>query len=195
MPLRRPKQPLDIIREEDDRNPASLSLYSSIYLSFFCTAHIFPLTLSVPPSFTFSLSVITVIFPLTRSDYTRPPLAITFYFKSTQPPDLPRFRLLFGSTVVIKMLPGSSRLLSQVSFLLHHAIAIQHFSPAFPFHLPTHFPLFPLSPTLLDFSSHFSSRSYCFVPSLVLSFFSLYLSHSPASSGCFNNCLINTSRQ
>lgn len=58
-------------------------------------------------AFSFPFAIITVIFALTRSDYTRPPLAITFYFKSTQPPDLPSFRLLFGSTVVIKMFPGS----------------------------------------------------------------------------------------
>lgn len=132
-----------------------LPLFSLVLLSdnflplpFFCVAFIFLLTLPVPPPFTFSLFVITVIFPLTRSDYTRPPLVITFYFKSTQPPDLPRFRLLFGSAVVIKILPGSSSLLSKVSFLPHHAMAIQHFSSAFPSHLPTHFlictfPFFP----------------------------------------------------
>lgn len=197
MPLRRLKGPIDIREERDDRNPASLLLYSPsyFYLSFFCVVCIFPLTLSVPPSFTFSLSVITVIFPLTGSDYTQPPLAITFYFKSTQPPDLPRFRLLFGSTVVIKMLPGSQSLLSKVSFLPHHAIAIQHFSPAFPYPLPTHFLIspFPLSLPLLFFS-HFALHvlivSFCHSCCL----FCLHVSRSPASSGCFNNCRINTSR-
>lgn len=148
MPLRRLEGPIDIREEKDDRTPSSLRLYLSFSLQipffFFCAVCIFLLTLSVPPSFTFSPCVITVIFPLTRSDYTQPPLAITFYFKSTQPPDLPRFRLLFGSAVVIKMLPGSSGLLSKVSFLPHHAIAIQHFSPAFPSPLPTHFLISPL---------------------------------------------------
>lgn len=141
----------------------------SFYLFFFLYCTYFPSDF-VPLSFTFSLSIITVIFPLTRSDYTQPPLAITFYFKSTQPPDLPRFRLLFGSTVVIKMLPGSQSLLSKVSFLRHHAIAIQHFSLTFLSPQPTHFPIspFPLSPPLLDFSH--SAHHVLIVLSLVLAF-------------------------
>lgn len=184
---------------EDDTNPASLSLYFlpislNIALlstfSFFCIVCISPLTLPVPLSFTLSLSVTTVIFPLTRSDYTQPPLAITFYFKSTQPPDLPRFRLLFGSTVVIKMLPGSSSLLSKVCFQAHHAMAIQHFSPAFPSPLPTHF----LIPLFFSLSPLCPPCAYCFLLLIMLFFFCLHLSHSPASSGCLNSCTINTSR-
>lgn len=102
----------------------------------------------VPPPFTFPLSVITVIFffffsPLTRSDYTRPPLVITFSFKSTQPPDLPGFPLLFGSAIVIKMLPGSSSLLSKVSF----STVQQQFSCS-----ALHSHLFPY---LLFIASHF----------------------------------------
>lgn len=154
MPLTRLKVPIEIRKAKDDKNPALFYFFSfSFNLFFFLFNMYFPLTLSVPSSFTFFLSVITVILPITRSDYTQPPLAITFYFKSTQPPDLPRFRLLFGSTVVIKMLPGSQSLLSKVSLLPYHAIAIQHFSAEFPSPLPTHFPIspFPLSPPLLAF--------------------------------------------
>ena len=155
---------------------------------------VFPLTLSVPPSFTFSLSVITVIFPLTRSDYTRPPLSITFYFRSTQPPDLPCIRLLFGSAGVIKMLPGSSSLLSKVSFPPHSATAIQHFSPAYPSPLPTHFLISPRIVSSPCFLSLCSPCVYCFTLSLTL-LCCLCLPQSPASSGCFNNCGMNNSRQ
>lgn len=173
--------------------PLLLPLQISPLPSFsLCSADFFHPTLSVPPSFTFHLAVKTAIFPLTRSDYTRPPLAITFFFKSTQPPDLPRFRLLFGSTVVIKMLPGSLSLLSQVSFLLHRAVAIQHFSPFIPISSSHSFSYFPLS--TVSYSSGFFSGSDCVVRSPMHFLFFLYFSHSPASAGCFNNCLINTSR-
>lgn len=137
--------------------PLLLPLQISPLPSFsLCSPEFFHPTWSVPPSFTFHLGVKTVIFPLTRSDYTRPPLAITFYFKSAQPPDLPRFRLLFGSTVVIKMLPGSLSLLSQVSFLLHRAVAIQHFSPFIPISSSHSFSYFPVS--IVSYSSGFFSH-------------------------------------
>lgn len=166
-----------------------LLLYSpslQFFLSFsffFHVVSIFSLTLSVPLSFTFSVSVITVIFPLTRSDYTQPPLAITFYFKSTQPPDLPCFRLLFGSTVVIKMLPGSSSLLSKVSFLQHHAVAIQHFSLAYPSPLPTHF-LISLSILSPSPSCSLSFLTMLIV-SLSLRLFSFFMPVSFSFSGFF----------
>ena len=112
-------------------------LRSLSFLPFLSDIVCFPSDFVCPPSFTFSFFIITGIsFPLTRSDYTQSSLAITFYFKSTQPPDLPCFRLLFGSAVVIKMLPGSWSLLSKVSFLLHRAMC--HSNSAFlPLHSPS----------------------------------------------------------
>lgn len=106
-----------VTEDRDDRYSLSLSftlivslffLQSTLISILFLYSMYFPSDYVYPSILHFFIfSVITVIFPLTRSDYTQPPLAITFYFKSTQPPDLPCFRLLFGSTVVIKMLPGS----------------------------------------------------------------------------------------
>lgn len=96
--------------------------------------------------------IITVISPVTRSDYTQPLLVITFYFKSTQPPDLPSFPLLFGSTVVIKMLPGSESLLSKMYFFFF--TAPRNSNSAF-------LSCIPISP------SH--SFPLCFCPFLVLS--------------------------
>lgn len=200
MPPKRLEELIHIRGEKYDGDPAPPSLsFLSLQIAFvstrlFSTQCSLPLTLSVTLPFAFSLSVITVIFPLTTSDYPHPLLVITFYFKSTQPPDLSCFRLLFGSTAVIKMLPGSSSLLSKVSFLSHRAIAIQHFSPVFS-SLPTHFFLFTF-PTASSSFSCFSSLSIClFQPVTHALFFCIFLSHSPTYSGCFNNCGINILRQ
>lgn len=116
-------------------------LYSSYFLFLLCPSVLHILSLFYYSDF----------FPLTTSDYTQPPLAITFSSKSTQPLNLPHFRFLFGSTVVIKMLSGSSSLLSIVSFLSHHAMAIQHFLPAFPSPLPTLSPPLPIVSSTLSF--------------------------------------------
>lgn len=87
----------------------SYQIFSSFIWFSPCTLY-FPLWLCPSVSFYFHFN--SDFFSLTRSDYAQPSLAITFYFKSTQPPDLPCFQLLFGSAVVIKMLPGSLSLLS-----------------------------------------------------------------------------------